>query len=127
MLAYVAAVATAAADTCSSEIGKAWGRRTVHVATGRAVAPGTEGGISLEGTLGGIAGALLVAAVGAMLGLYRAPFLVAVAVAGTLGALAESVLGGIVGTRSAAGNDLLNVVNTAIGAALGLLLAGLAS
>jgi uncharacterized membrane protein len=45
-----------------------------------------------------------------------------VAAAGVLGALAESVAGGLVRTRSAVGNDLLNVLNTAVGAALGVLL-----
>ena len=64
VLAYVAAVATAAADTCASEVGKAYGRRTVALTTLRPVPPGTEGGVSLEGTLGGLAGAALVASPG---------------------------------------------------------------
>jgi uncharacterized protein (TIGR00297 family) len=57
-LAYAAAVATAAADTCSSEVGKAYGRRTFLITTFRPVPPGTEGAVSLEGTLGGFAGGL---------------------------------------------------------------------
>ena len=56
-LAYAAAVATAAADTCSSEVGKAYGRRTFLITSLRPVPPGTEGAISLEGTLGGFLGA----------------------------------------------------------------------
>jgi uncharacterized protein (TIGR00297 family) len=122
VLAYAAAVATAAADTCSSEIGKAWGRRTIGVVTWRAVAPGTEGGVSLQGTLAGIAAAVLVGAVGAATGLYPLRLALVVAAAGVLGAMAESVAGGLVRTRSAVGNDLLNVLNTAVGAALGVLL-----
>jgi uncharacterized protein (TIGR00297 family) len=127
-LAYAAAVAAAAADTCSSEIGKAWGRRTVSLLSGRAVARGTQGGVSLEGTLGGIAGAALVALVGAAGGLYRMPTVWVVAAAGVLGALAESVAGELLRTRrAAAAGHLLNVLNTAIGAALAAVLAGLAS
>src|SRR5260221_54350 len=61
VLAYAGAVATAAADTCSSEVGKAYGRRTFLITSLRAVPPGTEGAISLEGTLGGLLGALMVA------------------------------------------------------------------
>ena len=57
VLAYAASVATAAADTCSSEIGKAYGRRTFLITTFRPVPPGTEGAVSLEGTLGGLLGA----------------------------------------------------------------------
>ena len=68
VLAYAAAVATAAADTCSSEVGKAYGRRTFMITTLRPAAPGTEGAVSLEGTLGGLAGALAVGAVGAATG-----------------------------------------------------------
>src|SRR5204863_1340902 len=92
-LAYAAAVATAAADTCSSEVGKAYGRRTFLITTFRPVPPGTEGAVSLEGTLGGLAGAALIAALGAWLGLFSAAAAVLVAVAGLLGSLAESVLG----------------------------------
>ena len=65
VIAYAASVATAAADTCASEIGKAYGRHAVLITTLRPVPPGTEGGISAEGTLGGLAGAVVVAAAGA--------------------------------------------------------------
>jgi uncharacterized protein (TIGR00297 family) len=116
VLAYAAAVATAAADTCSSEFGKAYGRRTFLITTLRPVEPGTEGAVSLEGTLAGFLAALAVAALGFLLGLYPAPALVLVAVAGLLGSLAESVLGTVAERRGWLGNDLLNAVNTALGA-----------
>ncbi len=122
-LAYAAAVATAAADTCSSEIGKAFGRRTFLITTFRPVPPGTEGAVSLEGTLAGLAGGALVALVGAAAGLYAAPLAAAVAVAGLLGSLAESVLGTVAERRGWLDNDLLNALNTAIGAAFVVLLA----
>jgi len=122
VLAYAAAVATAAADTCSSEIGKAWGRRTFLITTLRPVPPGTEGAISLEGTLGGLAGALAVSATGVALSLFGwAPALL-VAVAGLLGSLAESVIGTVAEKRGWMGNDLLNALNTAIGALIVVLL-----
>jgi uncharacterized protein (TIGR00297 family) len=121
-IAYAAAVATAAADTCSSEVGKAWGRRTFLITSLRPVAPGTEGAISLEGTLGGLAGGLLVAAVGAATGLYAWPAVAVVGSAGLLGSLAESVIGTVAERRGWLSNDLLNAVNTAIGAALAVAL-----
>jgi uncharacterized protein (TIGR00297 family) len=123
VLAYAASVATAAADTCSSEVGKAYGRRTFLITTLRPVPPGTEGAVSLEGTLGGFAGGLLVAAVGAVLGLYSWPAALLVGFAGLLGSLAESVIGTVAERRGWLDNDLLNATNTALGAALG---AGLA-
>jgi uncharacterized protein (TIGR00297 family) len=118
VLAYAASVATAAADTCSSEIGKAAGRRTVLVTTLAPVPPGTEGGVSLAGTVGGLCGAMLVAGVGAASGLHAWSAAALVAVAGFLGSVGESVLGALSARRGAVSGHLLNVVNTALGAAL---------
>lgn len=122
-IAYAAAVATAAADTCSSEVGKAYGRRTFLITTFRPVPPGTEGAVSLEGTLGGLVGGALVAAVGAAGGLYGWTAAALVAVAGLLGSLAESVIGTVAERRGWLDNDQLNALNTAIGAALAVALA----
>ncbi len=121
-VAYAAAVATAAADTCSSEIGKAYGRRTVLITSLRPVPPGTEGAISLEGTLGGLGGGLVVACVGALAGLYSWTAALLVALAGLLGSLAESVIGTVAERRGWMGNDALNALNTAIGAACAVIL-----
>jgi uncharacterized protein (TIGR00297 family) len=126
-VAYAAAVATAAADTCSSEIGKAYGRHTVLITSLRPVPPGTEGAISLEGTLGGLAGGTLVACIGALGGLYSWASAVVVAVAGLLGSLAESVIGTVAERRGWMDNDALNALNTAIGAAAAVALVRLAS
>jgi uncharacterized protein (TIGR00297 family) len=122
-VAYAAAVATAAADTCSSEVGKAYGRRTFLITTLRPVAPGTEGAVSLEGTAAGLAGGAIVGAVGAAAGLYAWPLAAAVGVAGLLGSLAESVMGTVAERKGWMGNDLLNAFNTAAGAAMGMGLA----
>jgi uncharacterized protein (TIGR00297 family) len=80
------------------------------------VTPGTEGAVSLEGTLGGFAGALAVAASGVLTGLLSWPSALVVSVAGLFGSLAESVLGTVAERRGWMGNDLLNAANTAIGA-----------
>jgi uncharacterized protein (TIGR00297 family) len=118
-VAYAASVATAAADTCSSEIGKAYGQRTFLITTLKPVAPGTEGAVSLEGTLGGLFGAALVAATGWATGLLPLwPIVTLVALAGLLGSLAESVIGTVAERRGWLDNDLLNALNTGIGAAV---------
>jgi uncharacterized protein (TIGR00297 family) len=116
VLAYAAAVATAAADTCSSEVGKAYGRRTFLITTLRPVPPGTEGAVSLEGTVGGLLGGMLVAFTGTTFGLYGAMAALLVGAAGLVGSLAESVLGTVAERKGWMGNDLLNATNTAIGA-----------
>lgn len=122
VLAYAGAVATAAADTCSAEIGKAYGRRTFLITSLRPVPAGTEGAVSLEGTLGGLVGAALVAGVGAASGLHSWPLAALVALAGLLGSLAESVIGTVAVRRGWLDDHLLNTLNTAIGAAFAVLL-----
>src|SRR5207237_5757499 len=54
-LAAAAALATATADTTASEIGQLIGRRTFLPLTLKRVPVGTEGAISIEGTLAGLA------------------------------------------------------------------------
>jgi len=122
MLAYAASVATAAADTCSSEVGKAYGRRTVLITSLRPVPPGTAGAISASGTLGGLLSAALVAATGVWLGAYGGAAAALVAGAGLLGSLGESVIGVAAERRGFMGHDLLNATNTAIGAVIAVLL-----
>src|SRR2546426_8937905 len=65
-LAFVCAYATAAFDTVSSEIGRAYGGRPVLITTFRPVPAGTHGAGSRLGTLAGAAaaGALLAGGVG---------------------------------------------------------------
>jgi uncharacterized protein (TIGR00297 family) len=126
-LAYAAAVATAAADTCSSEVGKAYGRRTFLITSLQPVAPGTEGAVSLEGTLGGFAGALAVGAVGVSAGLFGWTAAALVGVAGLIGSLAESVIGSYAGRRGWLDDNLLNAANTAIGACTVVLIVWLLS
>jgi uncharacterized protein (TIGR00297 family) len=127
VLAYAAAVATAAADTGASEIGKAFGRRTFLITTLRPVAPGTEGAVSLEGTLGGAAAGLAVALVGVLAGLLTLGAALVVALAGLLGSLAESLIGTVAERRGWLDNNQLNALNTAIGALLLLALVSLGS
>jgi len=118
LIAYAAAVATAAADTCSSEIGKAYGKRTFLITNLRPVAAGTEGAVSVEGTLGGLFGAAFIAALGVLTGLFAAEGALVVTLAGFLGALAESVIGTVAEKRGWLDNHGLNALNTAIGAAI---------
>jgi len=117
-LAYAASVATAAADTCASEVGKAYGRRAYLITSLRAVPPGTSGAVSLEGTLGGLAGGSIVASVGGLLGLHPPRAALLVALAGLVGSLAESVIGRTARRKGWMDSHLLNALNTALGAAL---------
>jgi uncharacterized protein (TIGR00297 family) len=124
ILAYAAAVATATADTCSSEFGKAFGRRTFLITTLRPVPPGTEGAVSAEGTFAGLLGAAAIGGLGYGLGLYPGWGLLVVSLAGFLGALAESAIGTVAEKNGWLDNDLLNALNTAIGAGFAVAFSG---
>jgi uncharacterized protein (TIGR00297 family) len=117
-LALAGALATAAADTVSSEIGKAWGRRTFLVTTLRAVPAGTDGAISGPGTLAGLATALALGALGAALGLYPAPGALAVAAAAVVANALESLAGATLERRGRLGHDALNFLASLAGALL---------
>ncbi len=93
-LALLGAVAAATADTWATEVGVRLGRRPRSILTLRRQPPGTSGAVSLPGTLGAAAGALAVAGAGGWLvpGL-DAGALIAVALGGLAGSLADSVAG----------------------------------
>jgi len=116
LLALAAALTAGGGDTVASEIGKAWGRRTYLVTSLRAVPPGTSGAMSLEGTLAGVAAAVLLASIGIELGLAGWHALVPIVVAATVGALVESVLGATFEGPGILNNDMLNFINTAVAA-----------
>jgi uncharacterized protein (TIGR00297 family) len=120
LLACVAALATAGSDTVASEIGKAYGRITVGIASLRRVAPGTTGAVSLEGTAAGVVSAAGLAALGAWWGLVPWMAVPVVTIAATVASLAEGVLGATLEARGILNNDTLNFLNAAMGAALTL-------
>lgn len=115
-LAFAGAFATAASDTASSEIGQLLGRRTFLLTTLRPVPRGTEGAVSVEGTLAGVAASVVVGALGAALGLYPWIGVGAVAFAAFVGTTLESVVGAALERRNLLDNEALNFLNTLAGA-----------
>ncbi len=121
-IAFVAALAAGGSDTVASEIGKAWGRRTVLLTTLAPVAPGTSGAISAEGTAAGLIAAVALAALASALGIVSFSTVPAIVIAATIGSLVESVLGATLEGPGIVNNDVLNFVNTAIAAGVAVAL-----
>ncbi|GAC1358998.1 MAG: hypothetical protein NVSMB3_06310 [Acidobacteriaceae bacterium] len=119
--ACLAALAEATADTVSSEIGQAFASRTYMLTSLRRVHRGTDGGVSLLGTLAGLAASLVVVLAGGSALRLSGTAEILVFLAGFLGLLADSLLGATLERRGWIGNDLVNLTATAV-ATLSLLL-----
>jgi uncharacterized protein (TIGR00297 family) len=119
--AFVGSLGAAFADTAESEIGQLFSRTPRLITTLRKVPPGTDGAISLSGTLAGAGAVGLTAALGLALNLLETPgTALLVAIAAFLGTIADSLIGGL---APRAGNELTNVLCTLVAAALVLILA----
>jgi uncharacterized protein (TIGR00297 family) len=116
----LAALAEAAADTVSSEIGQVLGGRPRMITTLRRVDPGTDGAVSVAGTLAGVVAAGVAAAAGALV-LPGGAMLIAISWAGgVFGLFFDSLLGATIEQRDWLNNDLVNFLSTASAAAFAI-------
>jgi uncharacterized protein (TIGR00297 family) len=123
LLATAAALSEAAADTVSSEVGQASSEKARLITTWEQVPAGTDGGISLVGTLAGIAAAALVSLVCFLTGFLPAKWLGTSVAAAVLGMVADSYLGAWLERRQLLNNDTVNFLSTLIAAGATSLLA----
>jgi len=119
----LAALAEAAADTVSSELGQLLSGNPHMITTFRKAEPGTDGAISLGGTLAGIIAAGLVATAGTWATNGNWPILAVSWAGGVFGLLFDSVLGATAEQRGWINNDAVNFLSTtsAVVFALGIL------
>ncbi|MEL7061622.1 MAG: DUF92 domain-containing protein, partial [Acidobacteriota bacterium] len=116
LVAFVAAFATATSDTLGSEIGQLYGRRTFLITTLRPVPRGTEGAVSLEGTLAGVLGSLVLGLIGWVVGFYGWIGVAVVVAAAFVGTTLESLIGATIERWGLLDNEAVNFLNTLIGA-----------
>mmetsp|Transcript_19311 Transcript_19311/g.39665 ORF Transcript_19311/g.39665 Transcript_19311/m.39665 type:complete len:354 (-) Transcript_19311:90-1151(-) len=126
ILAYVTSLATKISDTFASEIGKAYGKTTFLITTLKLVQPGTEGAVSLEGTLASAVGGFLLS-IYSYLVVGLIPTFQGVAVASFSAFVAtmfESLIGATMQEKEGLDwmtNEVVNFFNTLIGASMALL------
>lgn len=118
----LAALAEAAADTVSSELGQVLGGQPRMITTLRLVEPGRDGAFSLMGTLTGVGAALIVAAAGTVAVCGGTGMFGIAAVGGVCGLIFDSVLGATLESGGTLNNDAVNFLSTVCAAAVAWLL-----
>nr|WP_290227589.1 TIGR00297 family protein [Trichocoleus desertorum] len=117
LLGYVASFSTKLSDTSASEVGKAYGKRTFLITTLQSVPRGTEGAVSLEGTLAGIVASAAIAFVGWSVGLIDLVGVGLCIIAAFIATNLESVIGATLQSKyDWLTNEVVNILNTLIGA-----------
>ncbi|HEV2214946.1 MAG TPA: DUF92 domain-containing protein [Terracidiphilus sp.] len=116
----LAALAEAAADTLSSELGQLLRAQPRMLTTLRVAPPGTDGAISPGGTLAGTLAAALVAAAGAFALAGGYPLFLLSLAGALFGLFFDSLLGATLERRAWLNNDGVNFLSTLSAAAFAL-------
>lgn len=117
---YVASLATKLSDTFGSEIGKAYGKTTYLITNLKRVPKGTEGAVSVEGTVAGVVGSIMMIIAAYSLSLISTP---SQAIACIVAAFIATTVESFIGASWQQGwltNELVNFINTTIGAVVGI-------
>ena len=126
VLGYVASFCTKLADTTASEVGKAYGKTTYLITTLKPVPRGTEGAVSLEGTIAGVLASVVLAVIAWAIGLISPFGIVWCVVAAFIATTIESLIGATLESRfDWLTNDLVNLINTVIGAIAAIILSSI--
>jgi len=118
LVAAVGALAEAATDTVASEIGQYRGPDPRLITTWERVPAGTDGGVTMVGSVVGMAAGLVIAAVAAVGGMILQAQLWIPVAAGFAGMLIDSILGATLQRRGWISNQAVNFFSTLAAAAL---------
>jgi len=126
LVAMIAALAEAATDTVASEIGQSSRRDTRMITTWKRVPAGTDGGVTISGTLSGLMAGVVITVVARMSGVITHSEMWIPVAAGFVGMLSDSVLGATIQRRGWISNQAVNFVATLAAAVLAYVISRLA-
>ena len=120
-IGFAASFVAKLADTFGSEIGKRFGRDTYLITSFKRVESGTEGGVSIEGTLASILGAIVMAYVMLCLSIIstKSQFII-VSISGFLATILESIIGAKYQNKFKLSNEGVNAIQTSISSLLAI-------
>ena len=120
-IGFAASFTSKLADTFGSEIGKRFGGNTYLITSLRKVDRGTEGGISLEGTIASAIGSIFMSLIMLLLSIVttRNQFLI-VSISGFLATISESIIGAKFQEKYKLSNELVNAIQTSISSTLAI-------
>lgn len=105
-------------------MGKAYGKTTYLITNLKSVPRGTEGAVSLEGTVAGALASVVLATIAWVIGLISPVGIIWCVIAAFIATTSESLIGATLESRfSWLTNDLVNLINTVIGAIAAIFLA----
>ncbi len=122
-IGFAASFAAKLADTFGSEIGKRFGRNTFLITSFKRVKKGSEGGISLEGTLASLVGSIIMSWVMYSLEIImlKSQFII-VSISGFMATIFESFIGAKFQDRFNLSNEFVNSLQTGISSIFAILI-----
>ncbi|MGA7081089.1 MAG: DUF92 domain-containing protein [Terriglobales bacterium] len=123
LVAALTALTEAATDTVASEIGQYSRADARMITTWQRIPAGTDGGMTIPGSIAGLAAGLVIAAVAALGGIIHPAQIWIPVAAGFAGMLIDSVLGATLQRRGWISNQAVNLFATLAAAALACIVA----